>query len=165
MYITTYKKEAIKIAKEKKNSFTFSNQKTMIISLVFVLVALVVAFNFEKFTGQAAKNVQPTKIYISSDPDIVDLGSVTVSPGDDVYVTVDAGSKGSYGTVYIYDVNTARQKRVVSRELTNCGPTMCRSGVIGTAKIDVYSNWKGKYCATVQDLATKKNIQSCFTVM
>jgi hypothetical protein len=136
----------------------------VIISLVLILAALVVAFNFERFTGQAVRNIAPTKLYLSANPDIADQGSVTVNKGDPVYITVDAGSKGSSGTVVVYDMNTAKQRRVLTTELKNCSPGQCKSGVIGIGKISAYYNWQGKYCATVKDLATKKDIQSCFTV-
>lgn len=155
------KKEAIKIAK-KKELFKSSNQKTLIISLILVLVALVIAFNFEKFTGQVTK-AATTKVYLSADPDIADQGQITVNKGDTIYFTVNPGSKGSSGLVTVYDANAAHIRRIQTVELDNCGD-YCKAGVIGTGKVNVYYNWEGKYCAGVKDTATGKEVQNCFNV-
>lgn len=130
-----------------------------------ILVALVIAFNFEKLTGQATKRVIVTKIYLSSDSDIADQGEVSLNKGAPLYLTVDAGSKGSSGTVTVYDMNAVKAKRIQTTELTNCGRTQCKPGVVGIARINMYYNWEGRYCATVKDLATNKEVQSCFTVI
>ncbi|MFH1210839.1 MAG: hypothetical protein V1645_02890 [archaeon] len=137
----------------------------MIISLVLILAALVIAFNFEKFTGQATTNIAQTKLYLSADPEIADQGEIAVNKGQAIYITVDTGSKGSSGTVIIYDVNSAKQRRVLTTELKNCSPNQCKAGVIGTGKISAYYNWNGKYCATVKDIVTRKDVKSCFTVI
>lgn len=136
----------------------------MIISLVVILVALVIAFNFEKFTGQATTKMTSTKLYLSTDPEIADQGEVTLNKGDILYITVDPGTKGSYGIVTIYDVNSVRERRIQTVELQNCATKQCKPGVIGTATQNIYYNWEGRYCARVKDLGTKKEVQSCFTV-
>lgn len=84
--------------------------------------------------------------------------------GSYVYITVDAGNKGSSGTVTVYDMNGMRERRVKTLDLSNCGTSQCKSGIIGTAKLNVYYNWQGKYCARVKDMATKNEVQNCFTV-
>ncbi len=124
-----------------------------------------IAFNFEKFTGQATKKVVGvTKVYLSADPSIADQGEVTLNKGETLYVTVDAGSQGSRGIITLYDMNSAKARRVKTVELTGCGSQQCKPGVIGTAKINIYYNWEGRYCVTVKDLGTNKDVQSCFTV-
>ncbi len=132
--------------------------------MVLVLIALVIAFNFEKFTGQAIKKTSVTKLYVSADPNIADQGEITVDRGDEIYFTVDAGSKGSNGLVIVYDMNGARERRIQSLEIVNCGSNLCKAGTIGTVRSNVYYNWEGKYCARVRDVATKKDVQSCFRV-
>lgn len=134
------------------------------IGLVVILVALVIAFNFEKFTGQATKRTSTTKIYLSSNPEIADEGAVSLDKGDYLYITVDAGSKGSYGIVTLYDTNSARERRIQTVELKNCATKQCKPGVLGTARVNVYYNWEGRYCARVKDLGSNKEVQSCFTV-
>ncbi len=132
--------------------------------MVLVLIALVIAFNFEKFTGQAVKKTSVTKLYVSADPNIADQGEIAVTKGDEIYFTVDSGSKGSAGLVVIYDMNGAREKRIQSLEVSNCGTSLCKAGTIGTVRSNVYYSWKGKYCARIRDIATNKDVQSCFTV-
>lgn len=136
----------------------------MIVSLVLVLVALVVAFNFEKLTGQATKKVESvTKVYLSTDPDIADQGALVVNKGDTVYLTVDAGARGSSGTVVLYNMNAAKERRVKTMDLVGCGSS-CKVGTLGTAKVGMYYNWEGRYCVRVKDSGTGKDVQNCFTV-
>jgi len=104
-----------------------------------------------------------TKVYVSADPEIADQGQVTVNKGDNVYFTVDPGSKGCDGMLTIYDMNAARERRVQTVELKNCG-NYCKPGVLGTGKVNVYYNWQGKYCASAKDTATGKEVQNCFNV-
>lgn len=139
-----------------------SSQKTVIISLVLILVALLIAFNLEKFTGHTTR-ISTTKLYLSADPEVADQGEVAVNKGDELYITVDPGSYGCARTVTIYDVNSINERRVKALELKNCG-SQCNQGIIATGNINVYYNWEGKYCARVKDLGSGEEVQSCFSV-
>lgn len=150
----------MKIAKKKKVAQP-SSQKTVIISLVLILVAVMIAFNLEKFTGHATK-ISETKIYLSADPEIADQGDVVVDKGSSLYITADPGSSGCSKAVTIYDVNSIREIRVKTYDL-NCG-AQCNPGIIASGNINVYNNWEGKYCARVKDYASGNEVQSCFTV-
>ncbi|MEM4266807.1 MAG: hypothetical protein QW404_02010, partial [Candidatus Nanoarchaeia archaeon] len=114
-------------------------------------------------SGQTGRSFSTTKLYLSADPDIADQGEVAVDKGNKIYITVDPGNEGSSATIYIYDVNAVKEKRVKSVELETCS-TICKHGIIATATITASSNWKGKYCARIKDIGSGQEEQSCFTV-
>ncbi len=142
------------------------NNKTLIVSLVIVVIAALVFLNFEKFTGEAIKKEQMTKLYVSSDIDVMSETNPVVDPGKYVYFTEVPGKQGGSGTLYIREMSSGRKWGPIVRTqvFKNCNSNKCNAGVTGTLNFKTYYDWKGQYCGEVTDFATWKTVTTCFLV-
>lgn len=140
--------------------------RTMVLTLVIVVIAAVVFFNFEKFTGKAVNTEDMTKLYVSSKADVMSETNPVIDQGDYVYFTVMPGAEGSNGQMYIREMEGGRKwgKIVRTEEFDDCNSRLCRPGHTGTVNFKTYYDWEGKYCAEVKDLNTWKKVTTCFTV-
>jgi len=141
------------------------DNKTILVTLVFVLIAGLIFLNFEKFTGQATKT-EMTKLYVSAKESVMSQTNPVIGNGEYVYFTQIPGSEGGAGMMYIREMEGDRKwgKIVRTEEFDNCNSRVCRPGHVGTVNFKTYYNWKGKYCAEVKDLDTWKTVKACFTV-
>lgn len=139
------------------------NSKSLIFLVVLVFIIALVTINLDMFTGRATK-LEVTKLYVSDNPNVKSMTSLTVYSGDTVYFTCDPGTSGSSGTLTLYDMERSRPTRVKSIDLKNCGYALCRYGRVGYADWTIPYNYKGEYCGVVKDIATSKEIKACFTV-
>lgn len=145
------------------------DKRTVLISLVVLIIAAVVVFNFEKFTGQATgQGTQVTRMFISENPAIPNQETVVVDKGKAVYFTAIAGSEGSDGTLEIKHIEEGRtREQIVSTVVfDNCNSKRCNFKGMGTpfARINTYYDWEGEYCGVIKDFATEKEIRRCFRV-
>ncbi len=141
------------------------DKKLVWISAVFLVVALAVAFNIEKFTGKATTTVILPKVYLSSDPKVPDESDCIVKAGNKIYVTIETGSKGIRRNGYIYAERGETEIRRADVEFDqNCGGGICRPNKVSWADYRVPTSWKGKYCVKVAQLGTNQLIGKCFTV-
>ena len=142
-----------------------TDNKFWMIATVFILVSFVVAFNFERFTGQATAVKTPPKvapkIYLSSNAYLSEQEPV-IKAGNRLYVTVETGDLGIKKSGAIYD---ASRKKIANLAFTqNCGGNMCRPKRTTAIRYQVPSGWKGKYCARITEVSTEKITEKCFTV-
>ncbi len=141
------------------------DKKLIWISVVFLVIALAVAFNIEKFTGKATSAVIPPKVYLSSNPKVPDEPDVIVKSGNKIYITTETGSKGIRRNAYIYSERGKVESRRADVEFDqNCGGGICRPNKVSWADYRTPTNWKGKYCVKVAQLGTNQLIGKCFTV-
>ncbi len=142
-----------------------ADNKTIIVTLVLILVAALVSLNFEKFTGQATKT-ETTKLYVSSNAKVMDQNNPVVGKGEYVYFTEIPGIQGGSGTLYIREMSSGRKWGPIARTqvFKNCNSNKCNTGVTGTLNFRTYYDWEGKYCGEVTDFATWKTVTTCFTV-
>lgn len=140
--------------------------KTMLLTLVLLVIAAVVFFNFEKFTGKAVNTKDMTKLYVSSKADVMGQTNPVIEKGDYVYFTQVPGIEGGSGTMYIREMEGDRKwgKIVRTEEFDDCNSKVCRPGHTGTVNFKTYYDWEGKYCGEVTDFATWKKVTTCFTV-
>lgn len=142
-----------------------ANNRTILVTLVLILIAALVTLNFEKFTGQTTK-IEMTELYVSSKGGVVSETNPVISKGDSIYFTEVPGTKGGSGTLYIREIEGGRKwgKIVRTQVFDYCNSNKCNPGFTGTLKFQPYYNWEGKYCGEVKDLATWKKVITCFTV-
>jgi len=141
------------------------DKKTILVGAVLILVIALVAFNLERFTGEAVKAKIPPKVYLSASPQIATQENCVVQAGSKVYITVETGSRGIRRNGYIYDSNGNNQIRVASLEFDqNCGGGYCRQNKISWGEYRTATNWKGKYCVSVVEHSTNQMTSKCFTV-
>jgi len=149
------------------------DKKTIVVTLSFLLVLVVVGFNFEKFTGQYAFNkpfreaqdMVLSKVYVSNDPSIVKMDNPRVLAGKKVYFTIEVGTDGSKRKLSIY--RAAGGPRVANIELDqNCGGNKCRPGRITWGDYRIPNDWEGEYCGRVFDYGIMEYVKpgACFTV-
>jgi len=141
------------------------DNKMILVTLVFVVIAALVFLNFEMFTGQVTK-AEMTKLYVSSKADVMSQSNPIIGKGKYVYFTQIPGSEGGAGTMYIREMEGDRKwgKVVRTEEFDDCNSRICRPGSVGTVNFKTYYNWEGKYCAEVKDFETWKKVITCFTV-
>jgi len=142
------------------------DKKITLIGVVFLIVAVAVIFNLERFTGKAAavKTIEP-KVYASANPQITEQEQCTVKAGSKVYITVETGNRGIRRTGYLYDNKGTNPLGVASIEFDqNCGGSTCRQNKITWAEYRTPTSWNGKYCIKVVEMDTKKAASKCFTV-
>lgn len=141
------------------------DSKNLVVTLVIVLVAAVVFFNFERFTGQATKE-SITKLYVSADPEEMSQTNPVVKKGEYVYFTEMPGKEGGSGTMYVRSMAEDRKWGPIVRTqvFKNCNSNICRTNQVGTLNFKTYYDWEGKYCGEVTDFATWKTVTACFTV-
>ncbi len=142
------------------------DNKTVIVSLVVLIIAGVVFFNFEKFTGEAVKQTDMTKLYVATAPDVIDQFNPVIAKGKYVYFTEMPGKKGGSGTLYIRSMSKDRKfgQIVRTQVFKNCNSNKCNPSQVGTLNFQPYYEWAGEYCGEVKDLATLKTVKVCFTV-
>lgn len=141
-----------------------ADKKIMLVGVVFLIVAVAVIFNMERFTGKAAAvTTAEPKVYVSANPQITSQEECTVKAGSKVYITVETGSKGIRRTGYLYD-NQGKPLGLASFEFDqNCGGGTCRQNKITWADYKIPTSWNGKYCVKVVELQTNKAVSKCFT--
>lgn len=141
------------------------NNRTLIVSLVTLIIAVVVFMNFEKFTGQATK-VDTTKLYVSANPNEMSQVNPVIGKGQYVYFTEIPGPKGGTGTLYVREMSSGRKWGPIVRTqvFKNCNANKCNPSQTGTLNFKTYYGWSGKYCGEVKDLSTWKTVTACFTV-
>ncbi len=142
------------------------DNKTMIVSLVVLIIAGVVFFNFEKFTGEAVKKEEMTKLYVSASANEMEQVNPVIGNGKYVYFTEIPGKKGGSGTLYIRAMSKDRKFGPIVRTqvFKNCNSNKCNPNKVGTLNFKTYFDWAGEYCGEVKDLATLKTVKACFTV-
>lgn len=142
------------------------DNKTLIVSLVVVVIAVLVGLNFEKFTGEATKKADMTKLYVSADEDEMDQYNPVVGKGEYIYFTEMPGKEGGSGTLYIRSMSSGRKWGPIVRTqvFKNCNSNKCNPSQVGTLNFKTYFDWEGQYCGEVTDLATWKTVTTCFTV-
>ncbi|MBL7100361.1 MAG: hypothetical protein ISS23_00225 [Nanoarchaeota archaeon] len=141
------------------------DNKTILVTLVFLLVAVLIFFNFEKFTGQATKT-DMTNLYVSSKEAVMSESNPVVGKGKYIYFSQIPGTEGGSGTLYIREMEKGRKwgKIVRTQEFDNCNSRKCNYGVVGDLKFTTYYDWEGQYCGEIKDLATWEKVTTCFTV-
>ncbi|MDP2909040.1 MAG: hypothetical protein Q8N77_04520 [Nanoarchaeota archaeon] len=141
------------------------NSRTLVVSLVVIIVAAIVFFNLERFVGEATKETA-TKLYVSSKAGVMSETNPTIKPGTYVYFTEMPGKKGGSGTLYIRSMTDERKWGPIVRTqvFQNCNANKCNPSQVGTLNFKTYYGWKGKYCGEVKDLTTWKTTTACFTV-
>ncbi len=141
------------------------DNKTLIVSLVVVVIAVLVGLNFEKFTGEATKTPM-TKLYAASAPGVLDQVNPVIGKGKYVYFTEMPGNKGGSGTLYIRAMSKDRKWGPIVRTqvFKNCNSNKCNPSQVGTLNFKTYFDWAGEYCGEVTDFATWKKVTACFTV-
>lgn len=141
------------------------DNKTIIVSLVVIVVAGLVFFNFERFTGEATKEAM-TKLYVSADDEEMEQVNPVIGKGEYVYFTEIPGKEGGSGTLYIREMSSGRKWGPIVRTqvFKNCNSNKCNPSQVGTLNFRTYYDWNGKYCGEVKDLATWKVVTTCFTV-
>lgn len=141
------------------------DNKTLVVSLVVLVIAALVGLNFEKFTGEATKTPM-TKLYVASAPGVIDQTNPVIGKGKYVYFTEMPGSKGGSGTLYIRSMTKDRKWGPIVRTqvFKNCNSNKCNPSQVGTLNFKTYFNWVGEYCGEVTDFATWKKVTACFTV-
>ena len=143
------------------------NDNKILVSAVLVVLALgFLGFVFGDLTGFAARTSSEkvlTRVYISSDPNIIDEFSPTVTPGDFIYLTIETGSAGAKDEISFYeqvDLNPRRR----SKTYIGCTGYICRPNRVEVKKYKVPNNWDGEYCARVYDREFGENVEACFYV-
>ena len=142
------------------------DKKTVIIAVVLLFVAVIVAFNLEKFTGGATnvKSEMP-KVYVSASPKITDQPNCLIKAGSKIYITAETGTRGIRRSGYLYDNNGKAALRKADFEFDqNCGGGTCRPNKITWADYRLSAEWKGSYCIKVVELYTNRQVSKCFTV-
>ncbi len=143
------------------------NDNKILISAVLVVVALgFLGFVFGDLTGFAAKSGREkvlTRLYISSDQNVIDEFNPTVSPGSFLYVTVETGSSGVKDELSFYEQLGLNPRR---RETTSIGCTgyICRPNRVEYKKFKVPNSWDGEYCVRVYDREFREDVEACFFV-
>lgn len=151
------------------------DKRTFLIAFTIILVLGVVFFNFEKFTGQATRPIEESKVYVSSSEYIKSEPNLMLKAGETVYVTVDVGSEGIYRNLRIADNNRGGaitggpEVELNSDSIQGCGGNRCSAPRPGETKLvtgsyKTWNSWEGEYCAMVYDLAVEDHIGTCFTV-
>ncbi len=142
------------------------DNKTLVVSLVVLIIAGVVFFNFEKFTGEAVKKTDMTKLYVATAPEVIDQVNPVIGKGKYVYFTEMPGNKGGSGTLYIRSMSKDRKWGPIVRTqvFKNCNSNKCNPSQVGTLNFKTYFDWAGEYCGEVTDFATWKTVKACFTV-
>ena len=146
------------------------SRKILVPSLVLLALALLVTFNFDRFSGEAVKTrtlgqETTTKIYVSADEDVASQDHPLVRAGHRVFFTVDVGSKGSKNALSIYDANSPRALKLATVTLhEGCGGSACRPYRRTSGFYHTLASWRGRYCAGLYDKGLKKEVESCFTV-
>lgn len=141
------------------------DNRTIIVSLVVIIVAGLVFFNFERFTGEATKEAM-TKLYVSSDVEVMSETNPVIGKGEYVYFTEMPGKLGGSGTLYIRSMSKDRKWGPIVRTqvFKNCNSNKCNPSQVGTLNFKTYYDWAGEYCGEVTDFATWKTVTTCFTV-
>jgi len=141
------------------------NNRTILVTIVFILIAALVTLNFEKFTGHTTKT-EMTKLYVSSNVNVMSETNPAIGKGKYIYFTEIPGTEAGSGTLYIREMEGGRKwgKIVRTQKFENCNSNKCNPGITGTLKFKTYYDWEGKYCGEVKDLATWKKVTTCFTV-
>jgi hypothetical protein len=142
-----------------------TDNKFWMIATVFILVGFVVAFNFERFTGQATTVKIPPKvapkIYLSSNQYLSEQDTL-IKSGNRLFVTVETGDLGIKKVGAIYDASGRRVANLVFSQ--NCGGNVCRPKRTTAIRYQVPSGWKGGYCTRITEVSTEKITEKCFTV-
>ncbi|MFH1210840.1 MAG: hypothetical protein V1645_02895 [archaeon] len=140
------------------------NKKTWVIASVFFIVTMVVAFNFERFTGQAITSSIPPKIYLSASPTVTNQENCTITAGNRLFVTVETGDKGIKRNGLIYDGKRTSRKLANLMFDPNCGGNVCRPKKVTWIRYAIPNGWKGPYCVRVVESSTNKITEKCFEV-
>ena len=154
--------------------------KGLILALVVIVIVAIVAFNFQAYTGNlidvrglanyevttrgglVSSNIEESvsKIYVSTNLDVVDEDNPTIFAGEKFYVTVETGSQGSDNRLRAYSKDDFFQggTRVF---LKPCSDNCNRNRVV-SAEILSSSSWgDGEYCVSVRDGLTKQEVERC----
>jgi|SRR3989344_6171342 len=143
------------------------NDNKMLILAVVVVVALgFLGFVFGDLTGYSTRDSNEktlTRLYISSNPDIIEEFSPTIGASDFVYFTVEVGSAGVNDQISFYEVDGLNERRR-SQTHIECTGYICRPNRVEVKKYKIPSSWEGEYCAKVYDREFAEDVKTCFFV-
>ena len=143
------------------------NDNKMLVMAALVIVALgFIGFIFGDLTGFAARSSREkvlTRLYLSSDSNIIDEFNPVVGPTDFLYITVETGSAGIKDEVAFYE-QLGLNPRKRAKAFMDCTGYICRPNRVETKNYKIPSNWDGDYCAKVYDNEFKEDVEACFTV-
>lgn len=161
----------------KTSSERFFLNRNMVYIVLAVLFIALIAMNLDKFTGGTVSSAKQSvsKIYVSSDPNVISKDSPTIMNGENIYITVETGSRGSKGKASIYDSTdfselqraTAKLRYIdtnTGKVVGNCADT-CSANKVVFGSYKTGADWRsGKYCVRVVDRLENKEVEACFTV-
>ncbi|MDP6642039.1 MAG: hypothetical protein QGF74_01505 [Candidatus Nanoarchaeia archaeon] len=142
-----------------------NDNRILALAIVVVVVLGFLGFVFGDVTGFAVRNREKvlSRMYLSSNPDILDEFSPTVDSGDFIYITVETGSSGIKDEVSFYEqVGTNPRKR--AKTFLGCTGYMCRPNRVVSKKYKTSHFWDGEYCARVYDREFREDVEVCFFV-
>jgi len=155
LQVLYYGKKVFKIEKRET--------KTMVFALAAVVLVAILALNFES-TGKtvSTKAVTLTKVYVSSNPEIINQNNPIIKAGNYIYITVESGSNAISKEVKI--VRKDNGLRVTEKPIKGCEGINCDRDEVGTATYKTPTSWYGNYCAEIQNRELNKVWQACFSV-
>jgi len=137
--------------------------KALVFALAAVVVVAILALNFES-TGKTVltKSSGLTKVYVSSNPTVINQENPKINAGDYIYITVESGSNSVNKEVKIIKKDTGL--RVTEKSIKGCEGISCDREEIGTASYKTPTSWYGDYCIEIQNRDLNKVWQACFNV-
>jgi|TARA_B100001964_G_C13777105_1_gene398591 hypothetical protein len=142
-----------------------NDNRVLALAIVVVVVLGFLGFVFGDLTGFAARNREKvlSRMYLSSNPDVLDEFSLTVDAGDFIYITIETGSAGTKDEASFYEqvgVNSRRR----AKTFLGCSGYSCRPNRVITKKYKISHSWDGEYCARVYDREFREDVEVCFFV-